>query len=71
QQLKHDEIARRTAFKDRLGLNLGHDADRLREHGVRFADLPQDARAAWAHKATMAGAQTAFDFGCTLGWSEQ
>ncbi|WP_254227157.1 phosphoadenosine phosphosulfate reductase domain-containing protein [Burkholderia gladioli] len=71
QQLKHDEIARRTAFKDRLGLNLGHDVERLREHKVRFADLPNEARAAWAHKATMAGAQTAFDFGCTLGRSEQ
>ncbi|MCW5128622.1 phosphoadenosine phosphosulfate sulfotransferase, partial [Burkholderia cenocepacia] len=40
QQLKHDEVARRTDFKDRLGLNLGHDAEQLVQRGVRFGDLP-------------------------------
>ncbi|MBR7989535.1 phosphoadenosine phosphosulfate reductase family protein [Burkholderia cenocepacia] len=62
QQLKHDEVARRTDFKDRLGLNLGHDAEQLVQQGVRFGDLPDNARHAWAHKATTAGAQTTFEF---------
>ncbi|MBU9385771.1 hypothetical protein [Burkholderia gladioli] len=52
-------------------MNLEHDVEHQREHGVRFADLPNEARAAWAHKVTMAGAQTAFDFGCMPGWTEQ
>ncbi len=43
----------------------------MREHGVRFADVPTEACEAWSHKATMAGAQTAFDFGCPLGWRDQ
>ncbi|MGC3027082.1 phosphoadenosine phosphosulfate reductase family protein [Burkholderia sp. DN3021] len=62
QQQKHDEIARRTDFRDRLGLNLGHDVDQLVAHTVRYSDLPSDARDAWAHKATTAGAQTSFEF---------
>ncbi|PRE92779.1 hypothetical protein C6Q13_00010 [Burkholderia gladioli] len=45
----------------------GYLGEPLREHGVRFADLPNEARAACAHKATMAGAQTAFGFGCSRG----
>ncbi|WP_318828385.1 phosphoadenosine phosphosulfate reductase domain-containing protein [Burkholderia cepacia] len=62
QQLKHDEVARRTDFKDRLGLNLGHDVEQLAARCVRFGQLPDDARQAWGHKATTDGAQTIFEF---------
>lgn len=62
QQLKHDEVARRTDFKDRLGLNLGHDDEQLLAYGVRFSELPEEARRARAHKATTDGAQTSLPF---------
>jgi DNA sulfur modification protein DndC len=62
QQREHDVIARRTAFKDRLGLTLTYDVDELRRRSVQYAALPHHAREAWAHKATTAGAQTSIDF---------
>lgn len=62
QQLKHDEVARRTDFKDRLGLNLGRDDEQLLAYGVRFSELPEEARRARAHKATTDGAQTSLPF---------
>jgi DNA sulfur modification protein DndC len=67
QQDEHDAIARRTDFKDRLGLNLDYDIEGLRRRSVRYADLPAAARAAWAHKATTAGAQTSMSFALDLG----
>jgi 3'-phosphoadenosine 5'-phosphosulfate sulfotransferase (PAPS reductase)/FAD synthetase len=57
QQREHDAIARRTAFKDRLGLTLQYDLDDLRRRAVRYGAMPAEAREAWAHKATTAGAQ--------------
>lgn len=61
QQREHDEIARRTDFKDRLGLNLNYDIDDLRRRSVPFGELPADAREAWSHKATTEGAQISLD----------
>lgn len=57
QTVKHDEILRRTAHKDRLGLTLGYDIQELLERSVRFSELPQEAREAWSKKATTASAQ--------------
>lgn len=58
---KHDEICRRTSFKDRLGLTLEYDLDTLLSKTVAFSELPNEARTAWGNKATMASAQTEFD----------
>lgn len=58
QVAEHDEILRRTAFKDRQGLTLDYSIDDLIGKSVSFADLPQEARKLWAHKATAASAQT-------------
>lgn len=58
---KHDEICRRTSFKDRLGLTLEYDLDTLLSKTMAFAELPDAARTAWGNKATMASAQTEFD----------
>ncbi|MCA7889130.1 phosphoadenosine phosphosulfate reductase family protein [Burkholderia contaminans] len=55
---KHDEICRRTSFKDRLGLTLEYDHEDLISQTVRYRDLPEGARLAWAHKATTSGSQT-------------
>jgi DNA sulfur modification protein DndC len=55
---KHDEICRRTAFKDRLGLTLEYDLDALLMQSVPFVDLPDHARSAWEHKATIASVQS-------------
>lgn len=57
QAAEHDEILRRTAFKDRIDLTLDYDIDQLLVKTVAFADLPQEAREAWQHKATTASAQ--------------
>lgn len=56
-QTKHDEVCRRTAFKDQLGLTLEYDLKHLLKQTVRFADLPVHAARAWAGKATTASAQ--------------
>jgi DNA sulfur modification protein DndC len=61
QLAKHDEICRRTTFKDQHGLTLDYDLNHLLAQSVGFSQLPDDARAAWAHKATMDSAQTEFD----------
>lgn len=62
QQSKHDEIARRTDFKDRLGLNLNPDISAVMDLAVRYGDLPERARAAWSNKATASGAQMSIAF---------
>ncbi|KDR28482.1 phosphoadenosine phosphosulfate reductase family protein [Caballeronia zhejiangensis] len=62
QQREHDEIARRTDFKDRMGLNLNYDIESLLGRAVRYGDMPESARAAWSHKATTSGAQMSIDF---------
>ncbi|KGC70254.1 phosphoadenosine phosphosulfate reductase family protein [Burkholderia pseudomallei] len=62
QQREHDDIARRTDFKDRAGLNLEYDLETLLRQAVRYGSLPASARAAWSHKATTAGAQVELPF---------
>lgn len=57
---KHDEICRRTSFKDERGLTLDYDLDHLLAQSVSFSELPDDARAVWGNKATMNSAQTEF-----------
>lgn len=47
QKLEHDEIARRTAFKDRLGLTLSYDLKDVLARSVPLEDLPAAARAVW------------------------
>ena len=61
QQEKHDEVCRRTAFKDRLGLTMDYDHQHLMDVSVRFRDLPAEARLVWANKATNDGSQTEMD----------
>lgn len=60
QRQHHDEVARRTAWKDLHGLTLNYSITDLCARSVRYASLPVDARAAWASKATSAGCQTDF-----------
>ena len=60
QQSEHDEIARRTAYKDRLGLTVDYSIDELLQKTVSYADLPQAARKAWGSKATTDSSQTNF-----------
>lgn len=60
QQCEHDEICRRTAFKDRLGLTLDYDIEELLAKTVSFADLPDAARKAWAHKGSTETSQLSF-----------
>lgn len=62
QQSQHDQYARRSEFKDRLGLTLNYDHDALVAKSVRFSELPDAARRAWAHKATTDGSQTEMKF---------
>ncbi|KAI3590436.1 3'-phosphoadenosine 5'-phosphosulfate sulfotransferase, PAPS reductase (plasmid) [Cupriavidus sp. U2] len=47
QKLEHDDIARRTAFKDRLGLTLSYDLKDVLARSVPLEDLPAAARAVW------------------------
>jgi len=61
QQEKHDEVCRRTAFKDRLGLTMDYDHQHLMDISLRFRDLPEAARHVWANKATNEGSQTEMD----------
>lgn len=58
QSAEHDEILRRTAFKDRLGLTLDYDLPALLAKSVSFVDLPPVAYRAWNHKGTTETAQT-------------
>lgn len=57
QKTKHDEILRRTAHKDRLGLCLNYEINDLLAQSVRFADMPKEAREKWSKKATTSSAQ--------------
>jgi len=50
QLLEHDKILKRTAFKDRLGLTNAYNIEELLAKSVEFADLPEEAKAAWSHK---------------------
>ncbi|ABM97092.1 phosphoadenosine phosphosulfate reductase domain-containing protein [Methylibium petroleiphilum] len=60
QQSEHDEVCRRTAYKDRLGLTLEYDIEDLLAKTISFSQLPPNARKAWAHKATTDSSQTDF-----------
>ncbi|MBG6083052.1 phosphoadenosine phosphosulfate reductase domain-containing protein [Rubrivivax gelatinosus] len=60
QQREHDEVCRRTAYKDRLGLTLDYDIEGLLSRTVGFSELPPQARREWAHKATTDSSQTDF-----------
>ncbi|SPK77503.1 protein of unknown function (plasmid) [Cupriavidus taiwanensis] len=51
QRAEHDEIARRTAYKDRLGLTLEYDVDQLCARAVSFDCLPPEGRLAWKQAA--------------------
>lgn len=62
QKLDHDETLRRTAYKDRLGLTLDYSIEDLLARAVPFSALPDDARKAWAHKATTSSAQAELGF---------
>lgn len=57
QQAEHDEVCRRTEFKERLGLAFEYDHDILMAQTVPYSALPDDAKTAWAHKATSGGSQ--------------
>lgn len=52
QRAEHDEIARRTAYKDRLGLTLEYDVESLRARALPFDALPPAGQAAWQRVAT-------------------
>ena len=56
----HDEVARRTAWKDMHGLTVNYSIEDLQRRSVRFGDMDDAARKAWAHKATTGGSQTDF-----------
>jgi len=60
QAAKHDEMLRRTAHKDSLGMTCEYDIDALLAKSIRFSEMPDDARKAWSKKATMDSAQTEF-----------
>lgn len=47
QMAEHDEIARRTAFKDRLGLTDSYDVRDVLARSVPVEDLSPQAREAW------------------------
>ncbi|QYY34137.1 MULTISPECIES: hypothetical protein [Cupriavidus] len=52
QRAEHDEIARRTAYKDRLGLTLEYDVKALRARALPFDALPPAGQAAGQQVAT-------------------
>lgn len=47
QVTKHDEVLRRTSFKDRLGLTLDFDLRDLLAQSVSFRELPPSAQERW------------------------
>ncbi|MWL91982.1 phosphoadenosine phosphosulfate reductase family protein [Cupriavidus sp. SW-Y-13] len=47
QKVEHDDIARRTAFKDRLGLTLSYDVKNVVARSVSLEELPPTASAHW------------------------
>lgn len=62
QVAKHDEILRRTAFKDRMGWTLEYDIGELLSQAVDFRDLPDHAREEWNKKATSDTSQVFMQF---------
>lgn len=62
QIAKHDEILRRTAFKDRMGMGLDYNIDAIRSQAVEFRDLPRSARMAWAEKGAEEVTQASLPF---------
>jgi DNA sulfur modification protein DndC len=44
QVAKHDEVLKRTAFKDRLGATLDYDVNALLKKAIPFSELPEAAR---------------------------
>jgi hypothetical protein len=58
QLAKHDEVLKRTAFKDRLRATLDYDSNALLEKAIPFNELPEAARKVWANKATSDSVQT-------------
>jgi DNA sulfur modification protein DndC len=60
QVVFHDEVARRTAWKDKFGLTIDYSTEELYARASRFADMPEPARKAWAQKATDSSSQTDF-----------
>lgn len=48
QLAKHDEVLRRTAYKDSLGLTLDYSVEDVLAHTVAFEDLPAAAQLAWS-----------------------
>lgn len=69
QRQHHDEVARRTEWKDQRGLTLDYDIDEVYGRAKRFSEMPAKAREAWGAKATDAGAQ--MDFLDVLGELEE
>lgn len=57
--LEHDNILRRTAFKDRMGLSIEYNIDELLAKSVNFNDMPEEARLLWAHKNKQKPTKTA------------
>lgn len=47
QLSKHEEVLRRTAYKDHLGLTLDYSVDDLLARAVAFEDLLLEAQMAW------------------------
>lgn len=48
QLAKHDEVLRRTAYKDSMGLTLDYSVEDLLARSVAFEDLPAEAQLAWS-----------------------
>lgn len=59
-QVQHDLFARRTAFKDRMGLTLDYDINALLAKTVAFSELPPEAAREWSADATTESAATNF-----------
>lgn len=62
QQQMHDDIARRTAYKDQLKLTLEYDIKDLLARSVDYKDLPPEARKAWANRVSTESAQVELEF---------
>jgi len=48
QLAKHDEVLRRTAYKDSVGLTLDYSVEDLLARSIAFDDLPAEAQLAWS-----------------------
>jgi 3'-phosphoadenosine 5'-phosphosulfate sulfotransferase (PAPS reductase)/FAD synthetase len=57
QVKEHDEICRRTQWKDRNGMTLDYSVPDLLSRSISFTELPPAAAKAWSHKSTMSTAQ--------------